>query len=289
MLLAQIIISALTNGAIYGLIALGFVLIYKGTGVVNFGYGDQVTAGAYFALIAMTFFGMPYWPAVVAAVLSSVLLGMLIYGVFMWPLRNQSLLARIIATLAYGTALRELLRAYMGPSAWPFPFLLSPGAVSVGGILVVPANLAIVGAALLVLSLLYLFLERTFMGKAILATCDNRLGASLIGVPVSNVFLSIWILASVLATIAGILVAPLLTLSPDMGLIGIKGFTAAVLGGFTSLPGAVGGGLVLGLLEALAGTYVSSALKDVVSYGVLFAIILVRPQGLFGLLFVKKV
>jgi len=289
MLLVQIIMSALTNGAIYGLIALGFVLIYKGTGVVNFGYGDQVTAGAYFALITMTFFGMQYWPAVIAAVLISVLLGMLIYGLFMWPLRNQSLLARIIATLAYGTALRELLRAYMGPNAWPFPFLLSPGAVSVGGILVVPANLAIVAAALLVLSLLYLFMERTFMGKAILATCDNRLGASLIGVRVSNVFLSIWILASVLATIAGILVAPLLTLSPDMGLIGIKGFTAAVLGGFTSLPGAVVGGLVLGLLEALAGTYVSSAFKDVFSYGILFAIILVRPQGLLGPLLVKKV
>lgn len=289
MLLAQITISALTNGAVYGLIALGFVLIYKGTGVVNFGYGDQVTTGAYFALIAMTFFGLPYWPAVIVALLSSVLLGTLIYGVFMWPLRNQSLLARIIATLAYGTALREFLRAYMGPNAWPFPFLLSPDAISIGGILVVPANLAIVGAALLVLLLLYLFLEKTFLGKAVLATCDNRLGASLIGVRVSNVFLSIWILASVLATIAGILVAPLLTLSPDMGLIGIKGFTAAVLGGFTSLPGAVVGGLVLGLLEALAGTYVSSALKDVISYGVLFAIILVRPQGLLGPLLVKKV
>jgi branched-chain amino acid transport system permease protein len=287
--LAQIIISALTNGAVYGLIALGFVLIYKGTGVVNFGYGDQVMAGAYFALIPMTFFGVPYWPAVIIALLSSALLGMLIYGLFMWPLRNQSLLARIIATLAYGTALREFMRAFMGPNAWPFPFLLSPGAVAVDGILVVPANLAIVGAALLVLSMLYLFLERTFVGKAILATCDNRLGASLIGVRVSHVFLSIWILASVLATIAGILVAPLLTLSPDMGLIGIKGFTAAVLGGFTSLPGAVVGGVVLGLLEALAGTYVSSTLKDVISYVVLFAIILVRPQGLLGPLLVKKV
>ena len=138
MLLAQIIISALTNGAVYGLIALGFVLIYKGTGVVNFGYGDQVTTGAYFALIPMTFFGVPYWPAVITALLSSALLGMLIYGLFMWPLRNQSLLARIIATLAYGTALREFMRAFMGPNAGPFPFLLSPGAVSVDGVLVVP-------------------------------------------------------------------------------------------------------------------------------------------------------
>jgi branched-chain amino acid transport system permease protein len=285
----QIIISALTNGAIYGLIALGFVLIYKGTGVVNFGYGDQVTTGAYFALIPMTFFGMRYGAATVFALLASIVLGAIIYYVLMWPLRNQSLLARIIATLAFGTVLREFFRAFMGPDAWPFPFLLSPNPVSIGGLLVVPANLAIVGAALLVLTLLYLFLERTFIGKAILATCDNRLGAGLIGVPVSKVFLLIWILASVLATIAGTLVAPVLTLSPDMGLIGIKGFTAAVLGGFTSLPGAVLGGIVLGLLEAISGVYVSSALKDAVRYGVLFIMLLSRPQGLLGPLLIKKV
>ena len=115
------------------------------------------------------------------------------------------------------------------------------------------------------------------------------LGASLIGVQVSTVFLAIWILSSVLATVAGVLVAPLLTLSPDMGLIGIKGFTAAVLGGFNSLPGAVIGGIVLGVLEALAGTYVSSALKDMISYGILIVVVLVRPQGLLGVLAMKKV
>jgi branched-chain amino acid transport system permease protein len=289
MLLAQVTVNALIAGSIYSLIALGFVLIYKGTGVVNFGFGDQVTAGAYLALIAMTLFGMPFWWAVISALLAAVLLGALLYGAFMWPLRNASPLARIIATLAFGTALREFLRAYMGPSAWPFPFMLSPTAVSIAGILVVPANLAIVGAVFLVLFALYLFFERTFIGKAILATCDNRLAASLIGVRVSNVFLSIWILASVLAATAGILVAPLLTLSPDMGIIGIKGFTAAVLGGFTSLPGAILGGLVLGLLEALAGTYVSSALKDMITYSVLFAVILVRPQGLLGVALTNKV
>jgi branched-chain amino acid transport system permease protein len=207
----------------------------------------------------------------------------------MWPLRNASLLARIIASLALGTVLREFLRGYMGPSAWPFPFLLSSTSVPVGGILVVPANLAIVGVAIAVLVALYLVFDRSLYGKAILAACENGAGASLVGVHVATVFLLIWILASVLATVAGILVAPLLTLSPDMGLIGIKGFTAAVLGGFNSLPGAVAGGIVLGILEALAGTYVSSALKDMISYAILIAVILIRPQGLFGELTLKKV
>lgn len=288
-MLAQVLVSSITAGAVYALIALGFVLIYKGTGVVHFGYGDQVTFGAYQVLIVQVFVGLPFSAAILAALIASVLLGTVIYGAFMWPLRNASLLTRIIATLALGTALREFLRSFMGPNAWPFPSLLSPTSVPVAGVLVVPANLAIVGIAFGVLAVLYLLFDRTLYGKAILAACENGVGASLVGVHVSTVFLLIWVLASVLATIAGILVAPLLTLSPDMGLIGIKGFTAAVLGGFNSLPGAVAGGIALGVLEALAGTYISSALKDMISYAILIAVILVRPQGLMGELVTRKV
>jgi branched-chain amino acid transport system permease protein len=288
-MLAQVLVSSITAGAVYALIALGFVLIHKGTGVVHFGYGDQVTFGAYLVLIGQAYIGFPFNVAIAVALLASVILGAIIYLAFMWPLRNASLLARIIASLALGTVLREFLRSYMGPNAWPFPFLLSPTSVPVGGVLIVPANIAIVGVAIAVLAALYLVFDKTIHGKAILAACENSVGASLVGVHVSTVFLLIWILASVLATVAGILVAPLLTLSPDMGLIGIKGFTAAVLGGFNSLPGAVAGGIALGVLEALAGTYISSALKDMISYAILIAVILVRPQGLFGQLSLKKV
>ena len=269
--------------------SLGFVLIHKGTGVVHFGYGDQVMFGAYLVLIGQVVLGLPFWPAVASALMLSALLGAVIYGGFMWPLRNASLLARIIASLALGTVLREFVRAYMGPNAWPFPFLLSQTAVSVADVLVVPANLAIVGLSLGVLCSLFLLFEKTIYGKAIMAACDNQVGASIVGVRVSTVFLAIWILASVLATLAGILVAPLLTLSPDMGLIGIKGFTAAILGGFNSLPGAVLGGITLGVLEAIAGTYISSALKDMISYSILIVVILVRPQGLLGGLTIRKV
>lgn len=288
-MLAQLLVSSLTAGAVYALIALGFVLLHNGTGVVHFGYGDQVTFGAYLVLIAQNFVGVPFSAAILLALLASMVLGAAIYAVFMVPLRNASLLARLIATLAIGTALREWLRAFMGPNAWPFPFLLSPAPVEVGGLMLVPANLAIIGVVLVILAGLYLFFEKTLQGKAILAACENRTGASLIGVRVSRVFLVIWVVASLLATVAGILVAPLLTLSPDMGLIAIKGFTAAVLGGFSSLPGAVVGGLLLGVLEALTGAYISTALKDMISYAILIAVILVRPQGLFGGLTLKKV
>lgn len=288
-MLAQVLVSSATAGAVYALIALGFVLIHKGTGVVHFGYGDQVMFGAYLVLIGHLVLGFPFWAALVAALMFSALLGAVIYGGFMWPLRNASLLARIIASLALGTVLREFVRAYMGPNAWPFPFLLSQTAVSVAGVLVVPANVGIVVVALAILGILFLIFEKTIYGKAIIAACDNQIGASIVGVRVSTVFLAIWILASVLATVAGILVAPLLTLSPDMGLIGIKGFTAAILGGFNSLSGAVLGGITLGVLEALAGTYISSTLKDMISYSVLIIVILVRPQGLLGVLTIRKV
>lgn len=285
----QVLVSSATAGAVYALIALGFVLIHKGTGVVHFGYGDQVTFGAYLALMAQVLIGLPFGWSVVAALVLSGFLGVFIYVCFMWPLQKAPMLSRIIASLALGTVMREFLRAYMGPNAWPFPFLLSASSISVGGILVVPANLAIVGVAFGVLGLLFLLFERTVYGKAVIAACDNPTGASIVGIPVSFVFPAIWVIASVLATLAGILIAPVLTLSPDMGLIGIKGFAAAVLGGFNSLPGAVLGGVLLGILETLGGTYVSSALKDMISYGILLIVILARPQGIIGVLTLKKV
>jgi branched-chain amino acid transport system permease protein len=285
----QVLVSSATAGAVYALIALGFVLIHKGTGVVHFGYGDQVTFGAYLALMAQVLIGLPFGWSVVAALALSGFLGVFIYVCFMWPLQKAPMLSRIIASLALGTVMREFLRAYMGPNAWPFPFLLSASSISVGGILVVPANLAIVGVAFGVLGLLFLLFERTVYGKAVIAACDNPTGASIVGIPVSFVFPAIWVIASVLATLAGILIAPVLTLSPDMGLIGIKGFAAAVLGGFNSLPGAVLGGVLLGILETLGGTYVSSALKDMISYGILLIVILARPQGIIGVLTLKKV
>lgn len=288
-MLIQILISALTSGAIYALVALGFVLIYKGTGVVHFGYGEQLTVGAYMVLIGQSVLGMPFGLSLAFSLVVCALLGGAIFALFAGPLRHATLWTRIIATLAIGIALREGLRAYMGPTAWPFPFLLSQQAIEVGGVYLTPGNLMIPLVALLILGGLYLFLERTLRGKAILAACENRTGASLIGVRVSNIYLAIWVLAALLAGVAGILVAPLLTLSPDMGTIAIKGFAAAVIGGFASLPGAVLGGLFLGVLEGLGGAYVSSAMKDVVSYAALFLVMLLMPQGLFGKIAIKKV
>jgi branched-chain amino acid transport system permease protein len=289
MLLAQIILSGITAGAVYALVALGFVLIYKGTHVIHFGLGEQVALGAYLVIILQLYVGLAFWPAIFLALVAAGLIGLLIERLVMRPIKLQPILVQIIATLAIGLLIREGVRAVMGPQAWPFEFLLSPVPQSFMGLHFALANIAIVAAALIVMAGLYVFFNHMKLGRAVLATCENPVGASLTGMPVPAILTSIWVLASVLAAIAGILLAPIVTLSPELGLIGIKGFTVAVLGGFTSLPGAVVGGVILGTIETAAGIYVSTAMKDATTYLLLALIIIVRPQGLFGQRTVNKV
>lgn len=288
-MLFQAVVSGVTAGAIYALVALAFVLIYKGTRVVNFGQGEQVMLGGYLVLVLNTFAGLPFWLAVVLALGLAGLLGLLIELLVLRRIIASSPLTKIIATLALGLILREGVRAIMGPNAYPFPFLLSPAPVAVGGVLLTPANLAIVVAALAVTALFYAFFRFARLGKALRAACENRVAASLMGISVPFVFSTIWVLASVLAAVAGVLLAPLVTLTPDMGLVAIKGWVAAVVGGFTSLPGAVVGGIVIGVVETLSGSYVSTALKDGITYLLLIAILIVRPTGLLERRVVKKV
>lgn len=288
-MLFQAVVSGVTAGAIYALVALAFVLIYKGTRVVNFGQGEQVMLGGYLVLVLNTFAGLPFWLAVVLALGLAGLLGLLIELLVLRRIIASAPLTKIIATLALGLILREGVRAIMGPNAYPFPFLLSPAPVAVGGVLLTPANLAIVVAALAVTALFYAFFRFARLGKALRAACENRVAASLMGISVPFVFSTIWVLASVLAAVAGVLLAPLVTLTPDMGLVAIKGWVAAVVGGFTSLPGAVVGGIVIGVVETLSGSYVSTALKDGITYLLLITILIVRPTGLLERRVVKKV
>ncbi|MEX2147876.1 MAG: branched-chain amino acid ABC transporter permease [Candidatus Rokuibacteriota bacterium] len=288
-MLFQVLASGITAGAVYALVALAFVLIYKGTRVVNFGQGEQVMLGGYLVLVLNTFAGLPFWLAVVLALGLAGLLGVLIEFLVLRRIIASSPLTKIIAMLAIGLILREGVRAVMGPNAYPFPFLLSPAPIEVGGVLLTPANVAIVVAALGVMALFYLFFRFARLGKALRAACENRVAASLMGISVPFVFTTIWVLGSVLAGVAGVLLAPLVTLTPDMGLVAIKGWVAAVIGGFTSLPGAVVGGVVVGVVETLSGSYVSTALKDGITYLLLIAILIVRPSGLLERRAVKKV
>jgi branched-chain amino acid transport system permease protein len=287
--LGQVLVSGITAGAIYALVALGFVMLHRGTRVVHFGLGDQLTLSAYAVVVGQVFLGLPFWVAVLMSLALSAGFGVLIERGVMRPLRGSSLLVMVIATLAIGAAIREAIRVGMGPLPWPIPFLLSPEPFIVGDLVLVPANLAVVGVATGVMLGLFLMLRFTRFGQAIVAVYENPTGAAIVGISVPGVHARLWGMASVLAAVAGILVAPLITLSPDMGTIGIKGFAAAILGGFNSLPGAIAGGLILGVVETAAGVYISTAMKDIVSYGLLIFCVLLLPQGLFGRVEARKV
>ncbi len=288
-MLGQVLVSGITAGAVYALVALGFVVLHRGTRVVHFGLGDQLMMSAYLVVIGQVFLGLPFWAAALMSLLLSAGFGMLIERGVMRPLRHSPLLVTVIATLAIGAVLREAIRVGMGPLPWPIPFLLSPAPFTLGGIILVPANLAVVGVATAVMLGLFAMLRFTRFGRAIIAVYENPVGASIVGISVPGVHARLWGLASVLAAVAGILVAPLITLSPDMGSIGIKGFAAAILGGFNSLPGAIAGGLLLGVIETAAGVYLSTAAKDIISYALLIVCVLLLPHGLFGRAQARKV
>jgi branched-chain amino acid transport system permease protein len=288
-MLFQAVASGITAGSVYALVAIAFVLIYKGTRVVNFGQGEQVMLGAYLVIVFHTFIRLPFSVAVLAALLTAAGSGILIQVLILRRIAAGSLLTKIIAMLALGLILREGTRALMGANAYPFPFLLSPAPISVAGLLVTPANLAVVIVSILVMVAFYIFFRYVRLGKALRAACENRVAASLMGISVPFVFCSIWAVSSVIAAIAGVLIAPIVTLTPDIGIVAIKGWVAAVVGGFTSLPGAVLGGVTLGVIETLAGTYISTATKDIITYLFLIVILIIRPSGLLERRIVKKV
>ncbi len=209
----QILVSGITAGAVYALVALGFVVLHRGTRVVHFGLGDQMAMSAYLVVIAQVFLGAPFAAAILFSLVLSAGFGIAIERGVMRPLQRAPLLVMVIATLAIGAALREGLRATMGPLPWPVPFLLSPAPFTLGGLVLVPANLAVVGVALAVMLGLFVTLRWTRFGRAIVAVYENPTGAAIVGISVPGVHARLWGLSSVLAAIAGILVAPLITLS----------------------------------------------------------------------------
>lgn len=287
--LLQLLANGIPAGIMYGLVAMGIILIHNGTNVVHFGYGEQITLAAYSVIILQVVFGAPLPLAVLGAFVVSCLFALVCYFGVMAPLRRSPLLVQLIATLAIGMAVREGLRAYMGPDPWPFPTFVPSRVFDWGGVFVTSANLAAVGAAVVIAGLLFSFFRFTKYGKAMLAASENPRGAQLVGVPILAVFAAIWLLAAVLAAASAMLLTPIVGLTPDMGLIAIKGFCAAILGGFTSLPGAIVGGILLGLFETSAGYFISSAAKDAVAFAALIVVVILRPNGLLGRVRMKKV
>lgn len=282
--LAQQIVSGTAVGCVYALVALGFVLVYKATEVVNFAQGELMMVGAFFGLTFITGLGLPFWLGAVLAIAATGLLGVMLDRLVLRPLVGAPLTALFMATLGIGIALRSFAAMVpgWGTETHALTNPLSGHAVRLGALTLRAEHLAIILATLILVAALATFFKFTRLGLAMRATAQNQLVAAYMGVPVKLVFALTWGLSAAVAGAAGLLFATIAFVHVNLGFIGLKAFPAAVLGGFGSVPGAICGGLIIGVVEALAGFYLPEGFKDVAAYVVLLAVLLVRPQGIFA-------
>jgi len=282
----QLALSGLSVGSIYAIMALALAIPYKASRVLNFAQGELVTLGAYIGLV-LTSYGLPYAAMVPATLLIAALFGLLIERLFIRPIIGAPEFTLVIATFAIGLIIRALIRIHWQDNNFFLPAPYAGPALAIGPLRVNPSYLVMIGTTAALVCLLVLFFQRTRLGKAMRAAAVNQTGARLMGIRVGTVFGSAWALAAALGALAGLLLAPVVGINPELGHLVVKALVAAVIGGFGSLGGAVFGGLMLGVLETYAGAMFGAALKDIVPFGILIAFLLVRPQGLWGTALVR--
>jgi branched-chain amino acid transport system permease protein len=278
----QLVVSGLALGSIYALLALSLVIINKATDVVNFAQGEMAMLGTFGALAVLGALELPLWLVMVAAFPLGMAFGALVERVAMRPLAGKPPINALIATIGLFLVFHHLAGWLWGYDPYRFPSLFSPEPVVIAGARISQASLGILGVSLAVMVLLWLFYERTRLGIAMRAASMNRRAARLMGVNVGRVSMTAWALATGIGLVAGMLVAPLTFLDFEMMVIVLlKAFAGAILGGFNSLPGAVIGCLVIGVVENLFGAYVSTAFKDAFAFGIIVVVLMARPAGLF--------
>ena len=282
----QLILSGLIVGSIYGLVALGFVLIFKATNVVNFSQGELMMLGAYFCYYLVTGHRVPFVPAFIITLFFSAALGMLIEILVLRPLIGESVFSVIMVTVGLSTLLRSIVGLIWGHDQYLFPSPFSSETYHFVDVVILPVELTTVLAALGLFAMFYLFFKYTERGLAMRATAFDQKCAFLMGINVRGIFSLSWMMASVVASIGGILFASMSNLDTNMSLIGLKVFPAVVLGGIDSVGGAILGGLIVGLTENMAGGYLSqifgSGVKELSAFFVLLLALMIRPYGLCG-------
>ncbi|MFZ5678847.1 MAG: branched-chain amino acid ABC transporter permease [Bradyrhizobiaceae bacterium] len=285
----QFLISGLTVGAVYALVALGFTLVYNASDVVNFAQGEFVMLGGMVTVFA-TAAGVPLPLAALLAVIVSIVVGLLLYWLAIEPARDASPVTLIIITIGASILLRGAAQILFDKQFHKLPSISGDTPVNVLGATVQPQSFWVLGGTAVIVILLYVFLERTVLGKAVLATAANRLAARLVGINTATVMALAFGGSAAIGAVAGILITPITLTSYDVGtMLALKGFAAAMLGGMGNPLGAVAGGLLLGLLEAFGVGYISSTYKDAFAFIVILLVLFAMPQGLFGRRTVERV
>ena len=285
--LIQLVVNAIAVGAIYAVVALSFEIAYESTGVVNFATGQLVTVGALLGASTLAYsqvhFGGSFAMSYAMVFGGMAIVGLLFFvGVFM-PLRKQPVLTIIIGTVAIGISIQNVAQLIWGalPIATQSP--LGTSTVQVAGAVVSLHALYVIGVAALLILAVYLLLYRSSLGNQFRALAQDPEAARLMGIRVNRLYALTWVLVCALAGVAGLLLGPMWFIDVGLGEgIGLKAFAAAIIGGFGSVPGAIIGGLLVGLAEILGASYISSAYKDAIVFALMFLFLLVRPQGLFG-------
>jgi branched-chain amino acid transport system permease protein len=279
----QLLFTGIGVGSIYALVALGFVLIYRATNVVNFAQGEFAMLGAFMMVIFFGDLGVPYGIALIIALVIMAAFGAVFNLAVYYPLRNRPYLPVVISTIGASILLSNSMLALYGPSPQTLPNMIDLPGLLIGGVFLDSQYLLIIALTAVLVVLQYLFFEKTMLGKKMQATSQDKEMASLLGVPVATMIMITFVYSALLGGLAGVLVAPILFVSIGMGgIISLKAFAASIIGGFGDVAGAIVGGLSLGIIETFGAAYISVPYKDAFAFLVLFIFLLVRPQGIFG-------
>jgi branched-chain amino acid transport system permease protein len=287
-IILQLALSGLSIGSIYALVGLALVLPFKASGIVNFAQGEIVTFGAYLALI-LSGLGLPYLAVVPLVLVGAAMFGMATERLLIRPIANQPEFTLVIVTFAIGFIIKAAIRLHWQDNTFSIdaPFVGPP--LVLGALRLNPAYLVFILSTVMVVAALFLFFGYSKFGKAMRATALDPIAAKLMGIRIGSVFSAAWALSTMLGAFVGLLLAPVIGINPEIGHLILKGLVAAVIGGFSSLGGAVVGGLLLGLLETYAGAFIGATFKNLVPFGVLILLLLLRPQGLAGASSVRRV
>jgi branched-chain amino acid transport system permease protein len=285
----QFIFSGLTVGAVYALVGLGFTLIFNVSGIINFAQGEFVMLGGMMTVFA-TAAGVPLPLAALIAIVATTLIGVALHRLAIEPARGTSPVVLIMITIGASIFLQGLAQQVFDKRFHSLPPLVSSEPLRIGGATILPQSVLVLVCASAIVIGLWLFIDRTLLGKAVIATAANRLAARLIGIDTRKLIDLSFALSAAIGAIAGILITPITLTSYDAGtVLALKGFAAAMLGGMGSAVGAVAGGLVLGMLESLSAGYISSSYKDAVAFLIILIVLVFMPQGLFGRARVERV
>lgn len=279
----QIIVSGLIVGCIYGLVSLGLVLIYKTTEVVNFAHGEMAMFSTFISFVFLTKFGYSYFISLVLSLVFAAVFGFFVYFVFMKKVQSAPHLNQVVLTLGLLMILNGAAGIIWGYKPSPFPEAVNGESFQAGGVYISANELFVVGVTFALMFLFFLFFRFSKVGLAMRACSQDSMASELMGIKVSVVYMGAWAVGTMLGGIAGMLTAPITFLSPNMmSEVLILAFAGAVLGGFVSLPGAVLGGLIIGVFENLVSYYIAPEMKIVFVFLLILIVLYIRPQGIFG-------